>query len=170
MLWKLAPLIRDICKVVFFKVLKNIGSLGSSKLQKQSFVKKRSQKFRTIHRKTLWHRCFPVSFAKILRTPFIIEHLWWLLLKLRLNDHYLTFPNQPLIDFAIEVHGNCFHEKVLTKSCSQIFLNLQKEVMQREPIITLVFLPKYKLKIHGFEILCRGLNILFYLKHAVEFS
>ena len=28
----------------------------------------------------LWHRCFPVSFAKFLRTLFFIEHLWWLLL------------------------------------------------------------------------------------------
>ena len=29
----------------------------------------------------LWHRCFPVNFAKFLRTPFFIEHLWWLLLQ-----------------------------------------------------------------------------------------
>ena len=28
----------------------------------------------------LWHRCFPVNFAKFLRTPFITKHLWWLLL------------------------------------------------------------------------------------------
>ena len=30
--------------------------------------------------KLLWHRCFPVSFAKFLRTPFLTEHLRWLLL------------------------------------------------------------------------------------------
>ena len=24
--------------------------------------------------------CFPVNFVKFLRTPFFIEHLWWLLL------------------------------------------------------------------------------------------
>ena len=46
-------------------------------------VKRCSQKFRKIHRKTpvpkrLWHRCFSVNFPKFLRTPFIIEHLWWL--------------------------------------------------------------------------------------------
>ena len=23
----------------------------------------------------LWHRCFPVNFAKLLRTPFLTEHL-----------------------------------------------------------------------------------------------
>ena len=26
------------------------------------------------------HRCFPVNFVKLLRTPFLIEHPWWLLL------------------------------------------------------------------------------------------
>ena len=32
------------------------------------------------NKKRLWSRCFPVSFVKFLRTPFLIEHLWWLLL------------------------------------------------------------------------------------------
>ena len=32
-------------------------------------------------KKRLWHRCFPVTFAKFLRTPFLTEHLRWLLLK-----------------------------------------------------------------------------------------
>ena len=36
----------------------------------------------TLLKNRLWHRCFPVKFAKFLRTPFIIEHLWWLLLLL----------------------------------------------------------------------------------------
>ena len=27
-----------------------------------------------------WHRCFPVNFAKFLRTPVLTEHLRWLLL------------------------------------------------------------------------------------------
>ena len=33
----------------------------------------------TLLAKRLWHRCFPVNFVKFLRTPFFIEHLWWLL-------------------------------------------------------------------------------------------
>ena len=33
-------------------------------------------------KKRLWHRCFTVNFAKFLRTPFLIEHLWWLLLMI----------------------------------------------------------------------------------------
>ena len=34
----------------------------------------------TLLKKKLWDRCFPVNFPKFLRTPFFIEHLWWLLL------------------------------------------------------------------------------------------
>ena len=33
----------------------------------------------TLLKKRIWHRCFPVNFAKFPRTPFLIEHLWWLL-------------------------------------------------------------------------------------------
>ena len=57
-------------------------------------LKRRSLKFRETHRNTpvpdpvffnkvagLRHRCFfSVNFAKFLRTPFLIEHHWWLLL------------------------------------------------------------------------------------------
>ena len=30
-------------------------------------------------KKRYWHKCFHVNFAKFLRTPFLAEHLWWLL-------------------------------------------------------------------------------------------
>ena len=33
----------------------------------------------TLLRKRLWHRCFPVNFAKFLRILFLTQHLWWLL-------------------------------------------------------------------------------------------
>ena len=36
----------------------------------------------TLVKRRLWHRFFPVNFAKFLRTPFIIEHLWWQLLSI----------------------------------------------------------------------------------------
>ena len=38
----------------------------------------------TLLKKRLWHRCFPVNFAKFLRTPFVIEHLRWLFLSVKL--------------------------------------------------------------------------------------
>ena len=37
----------------------------------------------TLLKKRLWHRSFPVNYAKFLKIPFFIEHLWWLLLKKR---------------------------------------------------------------------------------------
>ena len=33
----------------------------------------------TLLRNRIWHRCFPVNFEKFLRTPFLTEHLLWLL-------------------------------------------------------------------------------------------
>ena len=39
----------------------------------------------TLFKKRLWRRCFPVNFVKFLRTPFIIEHFWWLLLQKRIQ-------------------------------------------------------------------------------------
>ena len=35
----------------------------------------------TLLKKRLWHRCFPVNFAKFLGTPFFTEHPWYLPLK-----------------------------------------------------------------------------------------
>ena len=32
-------------------------------------------------KKRLWHRSFPVKFAKFLRMPFLTEHLQWMLLR-----------------------------------------------------------------------------------------
>ena len=37
-------------------------------------------------KKRLWPSCFPVTFVEFLRTPFLTEHLWWLLLKLELAE------------------------------------------------------------------------------------
>ena len=56
-------------KVLFFSIL-----------QKQSF-----RGFLwpvTLFKKRLWRRYFPVNFVKFLRTPFLTEHLQWLLLIL----------------------------------------------------------------------------------------
>ena len=77
-------------------------------IQKQPFGKERSEKYRkirssrpevfcingvlrnfakftgkpaTLLKKRLWHRCFPVNFAKFLRIPFFTEDLWWLLMQ-----------------------------------------------------------------------------------------
>ena len=49
-------------------VLKNLAKFTGNTCARVFFFKKR-----------LWHRCFSVNFAKFLRTPFFIEHLWRLL-------------------------------------------------------------------------------------------
>ena len=36
----------------------------------------------TLLKKRPLHRCFPMKFAKFSRTPFLIKHLRWLLLKI----------------------------------------------------------------------------------------
>ena len=57
----------------------------------------------------LWHRCFPVNFAKFLRTPFFTKYLRWLLLQnfimvclnhctdLTLNVCFLFLPSKKLL-------------------------------------------------------------------------
>ena len=45
----------------------------------------------TLLEKRLWHRCFPVIFAKFLRIPFFKEHLWWLLLQKHLLSLTVIF-------------------------------------------------------------------------------
>ena len=44
------------------------------------------------------HRCFPVKFVKILRTPFFTEHLYWLLLSMLLFLNVSSFTS-PLPHF-----------------------------------------------------------------------
>ena len=45
------------------------------------FNKKQASSLQLYFNKRLWDRCFPVNFGKFLRTHFLIEQLWWLLLN-----------------------------------------------------------------------------------------
>ena len=75
---------RYICWQMFFK----IGVLKISQIsQKTSVLEPNFSKvagliFCNFIKKRLRHRCFPVKFAKFLRTTFFTEHLQWLLLRL----------------------------------------------------------------------------------------
>ena len=67
---------------VFYKkgVLRNfLKFTGKHLCQSLFFTKVAGQSPATLLKERLWHRCFPVDFVKFLRTPFYIEHLWWLL-------------------------------------------------------------------------------------------
>ena len=53
------------------------------------FCKKSYLRPATLFKKRLWHSCFPVSFAKFLRTPFFTKPLQWLLLAFaRIESSY----------------------------------------------------------------------------------
>ena len=54
-------------------------------------IKLQGSRSATLLKKRLWHRCFPMNFAKFLRTPFITEHLRWLLLENRKTNELYRF-------------------------------------------------------------------------------
>ena len=67
-------------------VLENFAKFTGKHLY-QSFFFNKVEGLRpvTLFKKRLRQSCFPVHLAKFLRTPFIIEHLWWLLLTFSRN-------------------------------------------------------------------------------------
>ena len=77
----------------------------------------------TLLKKRLWHRCFSVNFAIFLRTPFFIEHLWWLFL-------FFTF-SLPLE--YIKVFENLNHET--TKDFT--YLEISKILIIKDSVIYL---------------------------------
>ena len=79
-------LLRGSVKKVFLEMSQNSQENTSARA---SFLL--SLRPPTLLKKRLWHRCFPVNFVKLLRTPFYGEYLWLLLLK---NWHFLTILNE----------------------------------------------------------------------------
>ena len=58
---------------VFYKisVLSNFAKFTGKRLRQNLFFNKDAgQRPSTLLKKRLWHRCFPVNFAKFLRTPY----------------------------------------------------------------------------------------------------
>ena len=67
----------------------------------------------TLLKAMLWHRCFPVNFAKFLRTHFLIEHVRWLLLDKAWGNKIPVF--------ILEVNGTeIFFEFNLSKSTKNL--------------------------------------------------
>ena len=62
-------------------VVKNFAKFTGKHLCLSLFFNKVAGAASNLLQKRLWHRCFPVNFVKFLRTLFLIEHLWWLLLE-----------------------------------------------------------------------------------------
>ena len=77
-------LIRSSRPEVFCKkgVFRNFAKFtGKHLFQSFFFNKVAGLRLATLLKKRLWHRCFSVNFAEFLRTPFLTEHLRWLLLN-----------------------------------------------------------------------------------------
>ena len=84
-LFTLAIIYRSSRQKVFCKngVLRNFAKFtGKHLCQNLLFNKAACLRPAILLKKRLWHRCFPVNFAKFLRIPFLTEHLQWLLLHL----------------------------------------------------------------------------------------
>ena len=64
--------------MVFLEILQNSQE---NTCARASFLIKLLARPATLLKMRLWHRCFPVNFAKFQRAPFLIEYLQWLLLK-----------------------------------------------------------------------------------------
>ena len=61
-------------------VLRNFAKFTGKHMRQSLFFNKvASLRPVTLLKKRLWHRGFPVNFAKFLRTSFFTEHLRWLL-------------------------------------------------------------------------------------------
>ena len=61
--------------------IKSVINLQWTFSQDKNQIKTSRSQPATLLIKRLWYRYFPVNFAKFLRTPFLTEHLRWLLLK-----------------------------------------------------------------------------------------
>ena len=72
---------------VFLEISQNSHKKACARVS--SFSKVTGQRPATLLKKRLWHRSFPVNFAKFLRAPFFTEHLRWLLLK-RLSKGFVS--------------------------------------------------------------------------------
>ena len=71
-------------------VLRKFAKFTGERLCQSLFFNKVAGRPATLLKKRLWHSCFIVNFAKFLRTPFLPEHLWWLLLNIQGQCHKMV--------------------------------------------------------------------------------
>ena len=84
--------------------------IGKHLCQSLIFNKVAGLRLATLLKMRLWHRCFPVNFVKFRRTPFFIEHLRWLLLRVLFSCEF--FQPTPLVRSASQNYvTNVLHWK-----------------------------------------------------------
>ena len=123
---------------VFFKkcVLKKFAKFTGKQLcQIHFFNKAAGLKPATLLRKRLWHKCFPVNFEMLLRTPSFIEYLWtttsvvvkYLLLM-------LSQSNGRRKSSSVSVHEKKINNQLLISICftaTHMFENLKHHLVSR---------------------------------------
>ena len=104
--------IRSSRPEVFSKkgVLRNFAKFTVKQLcQERFFYKVAGLRSATLLKRSLWHRCFLVNFAKFLRTPFCTEHLRWLVLMHHKINKGTSF-----------FRGSCNYSRVKTPPAREI--------------------------------------------------
>ena len=84
-------------------------------------------------KKRHWYRCFPVNFAKFLRTPFHIEHLWWLLLFFKKAIQLVTVVAiEKSVIYSLKVckYENYYHSWRLVKYISPFWFIKQTFILK----------------------------------------
>ena len=103
---------------------------GKHLCQSPFFNKSAGLKPATLLKMRLWHRCFPVNFVKLklecLRTPFYIEYLRWLLLRVVLSFFY--FDKQILCLFI--------YTKYLIQATFLVFNKVPEQAYKRIALLT----------------------------------
>ena len=87
------------------------------------FIKITSFSPATLLKKRLWDRCFPVNFAKFLRTPFFLEHLRWLLLCNSTEYEWTQMHSSQIFIIASRIvvmrNSSIFRTVIFHNSCLQ---------------------------------------------------
>ena len=104
----LHPATRSSRSQMFFKidVPKKFANITGKHLCQSPFFNKVANLMPpTLLKKRLQYRCFPVNFAKLLRTPLFLQHLRWLLLATLSNINNSKILH---IDIYYWFHNNCY--------------------------------------------------------------
>ena len=129
---------RSSCSQMFFQigVLKNFAKF-TRKHQSQSlfFNKVAGLRPATLLKKRLWHRCFPANFAKLLRTPFRLEHLFQLLLNVTFETSEPLKWKYACLDSVVPFH--------LSRSKKRTFETIMFCFEMRQFIIISCFIRSY---------------------------
>ena len=84
-------------------------------------AKQMCQRPATLLKKRLWYRCFPVNFAKFLRTPFFTEHFRWLLLHFLVTRNNLHYYLETMLMLLRLMMMSCF---VVYQLTNEVTVNL----------------------------------------------